>query len=54
MSRDDRDQRGGHPQHPKRWGTRACACCDGIPPAIKDPDNRTRREREARKQEDSS
>jgi hypothetical protein len=54
MSRDDRDKRGGHDHREKTWGRRSCPCCDGITPAIKDPDNRTRREREAMKQEDQS
>lgn len=48
MSRNDRDQRGGHwpARHPQTYGY-DCGCCASIPRADRDPTNRTKRERTA-------
>lgn len=41
MSRDDRDQRGGHPNRKSDW--LSCECCPNLP---RHPRNRTSRNRE--------
>lgn len=41
MSRDHRDQRGGHPV--RRFDMLSCECCPNLP---RHPRNRTRRNRE--------
>lgn len=44
MSRDNRDQKGGH--HQRERHTKSCGCCLVVSPTNKNPD-RTVREREA-------
>lgn len=51
MSRDHRDQRGGHPRRDKKLsGLLSCRCCEHIPPKTKSP-KRAVRERDAARHE---